>query len=209
MPQTQLNLESPEMMPKTKHDMPALLVLSAMQKFIRRGLELEAMECAVELMHSSQAYCTMVLNRLQVICQEDIDNVANPGIFPFVVATTAAAADAYKKKTDNPGFARMCVANCVIMMARAPKSRRADHFQAAVGLANLLEGKTPAIPDFAFDKHTTQGKKMGRGLAHFRTEGTKLVQPDATTNQQAQFAEAHYEEEAYRLWELKAQRGLR
>ena len=30
------------------------------------------------------------------------------------------------------------------------------------------------IPDYALDKHTYRGKKMGRGLDHFFAEGAKL-----------------------------------
>ena len=53
-----------------------------------------------------------------------------------------------------------------------------------------------SIPDWANDKHTIAGKKLGRGLDHFRSEDAKLV-PPATKDQ--------YEDEAYRLWELQAQ----
>ena len=52
--------------------------VSAMQKAIRRGLEREAMEFAVELMHTSQAFHSMVCNRLEVICHEDLDTLAAP-----------------------------------------------------------------------------------------------------------------------------------
>ena len=40
--------------PRHQHNMPAMACLSAMQKSIRRGMEREAMEFAVELMHTSQ-----------------------------------------------------------------------------------------------------------------------------------------------------------
>ena len=41
------------MMPRTVHNMDALVCISAMQKAIRRGLEEEAMQFAVELLHTS------------------------------------------------------------------------------------------------------------------------------------------------------------
>ena len=59
------------------------------------------------------------------------------------------------------------------MMARAPKSRAGCHFAAAIGLREQLEGYVPAIPDFANDQHTI-GRKMGRGLDHFREEGAQV-----------------------------------
>jgi replication-associated recombination protein RarA len=52
--------------------------ISALQKAIRRGMEREAMEFAVELMHSGKAFHSMVCNRLGVICHEDLDTLAAP-----------------------------------------------------------------------------------------------------------------------------------
>ena len=49
----------------------------------------------------------------------------------------------------------------------------------------------------AGDQHTLAGKKLGRGLDHFRSEGAKLVQPPTEPDP--------YIEEAYRLWQIKQQ----
>jgi hypothetical protein len=43
----------------------------------------------------------------------------------------------------NPGKSRMAIGNAIRMMCSAPKSRTGDHFQAAIGLDNLLNGKAP------------------------------------------------------------------
>jgi replication-associated recombination protein RarA len=172
--------------------------LSAMQKSIRRGLEVEAMEFACELIHTSQGFFTMVCNRLEVISHEDIDTCADPTIVPFVKTAMEQAQEWYKKaiKKDpnNPGAARMPVGNAIRMMCRAIKSREGDHYQAAIGLKSVLEGYVPTIPDWANDGHTLAGKRLGRGLDHFRKESAKLngpVRRDA------------YESEAYRLWKIK------
>ena len=45
------------------------------------------------------------------------------------------------------------------------------------------------------DQHTLAGKKLGRGLDHFRSEGAKLVPPLT--------GDDPYEDEAYRLWAIK------
>jgi replication-associated recombination protein RarA len=71
-------------MPATRHGLPPFECLSAMQKCIRRAMEREAMEFAVELIHSSKGYATMVCNRLEIISHEDIDTQAAPHIVPFV-----------------------------------------------------------------------------------------------------------------------------
>ena len=83
------------------------------------------------------------------------------------------------------------------IMARAPKSRAACHFAAAIGLRSMLRGFAPEIPDWANDQHTLAGKKLGRGLGHFRSEGAKLVPPPTEPDP--------YEDEAYRLWAIKQQ----
>ena len=55
------------MIPGTKNGLPAMATVSAMQKAIRRGMEQQAMEFAVELMHTSKAFHSMVCNRLEVM----------------------------------------------------------------------------------------------------------------------------------------------
>lgn len=184
------------MIPATKHGLNAFGCLSALQKCIRRAMEREAMEFAVELIHTSKAYCTMVANRLEIICHEDIDCVSQPWIVPMVRTSAEQARTWYE--ADNPGKSRMAIGNAILLMCRAKKSREGCHFQAAIGLRSLLLAHKPEIPDWALDRHTTQGRKMGRGMEHFRTEGAKLVpQPDKDA----------YEDEAYEMWKVKDARA--
>jgi len=185
------------MIPPTMNGLPTMACVSAMQKCIRRGMEREAMEFACELIHTSKAFCTMVCNRLEVIAHEDIDTCADPTILPFVVAATAQAKAWYDKDVMKLGKCRMAIGNCIRLLARAKKSREGDHFHAAIGLASLLEGYVPDIPDWANDQHTLVGKRLGRGLEFFRQESAKLHPAPKRTDA--------YEDEAYRLWGLKAQ----
>lgn len=183
------------MIPNTRNGLPAMACVSAMQKCIRRGLEREAMEFAVELMHTSKAFHSMVCKRLEIISHEDIDTQADPAIVPFVATAVAQAMRWYD--AEKPGASRMAIGNAIRLMCRAAKSREGDHFAAAVGLRSLLEGFAPTIPDWANDQHTLAGRKLGRGLDHFRKEGAKLI-PEPT-------APDPYIEDAYRLWEIKQQ----
>lgn len=160
------------MIPGTRGGLNAMTCLSALQKAIRRGTEREAMEFACELLHTSKAFHSMVCNRLEVICHEDLDTLAAPHVVPFVAAAVEQSKARYATKI---GEARLIIGNAIRIMCRAPKSRAGCHFAAAVGLRSLLEGYVPAIPDWALDQHTLAGKKLGRGLDHFRNEGAKLV----------------------------------
>ena len=184
------------MIPDTKNGLPTMASVSAMQKAIRRGMEREAMEFAVELMHTSKAFHSMVCKRLEIISHEDIDTQAEPAIVPFVATAVAQAMKWYD--AEKLGASRMAIGNAIRLMCRAAKSREGDHFAAAVGLRSMLEGFVPTIPDWANDQHTIAGKKLGRGLEHFREEGAKLIPPPT--------GDDPYEDEAYRLWAIK-QRG--
>jgi hypothetical protein len=180
------------MIPPTKNNLPAMEVLSMMQKAIRRGQERQAMEAAVELIHTSKAFHTMTCNRLLVTSYEDIDTIAQPWLVPLV-ATFVDQAMAWYDPV-KIGKSRMAIGTAIRAMSRAAKSREGDHFAIAVGLASEVGGFVPTIPDHAFDMHTLKGKAMGRGLQHFREEGAKLIPPVKPDQ---------YESEAYRMLELK------
>lgn len=103
-----------------------------------------------------------------------------------------------RNPTSSFSRSRLMIGDAIKIMCRSPKSRAGCHFVAAIGLRSMFEGYVPAIPDWANDQHTLGGKKLGRGLDHFRSEGAKLI-PEPT-------AADPYEDEAYRLWAIK-QRG--
>ena len=179
------------MIPRTINNMAVFEVMSALQKHIRRGEEREAMHCACEMGHSSKAFHTILCNRLEIIAHEDI-GLANPQAVIFTAIAVEQAKRMYDEK--KAGKWRMMLGNAIRMLCRSDKSREGDHFQAAIGLRALLEGIAPELPDYAFDMHTTKGKKKGRGVDYFRTESTKLV-PEPEKDE--------YEDEAYVAWERK------
>jgi replication-associated recombination protein RarA len=167
--------------------------LSALQKCIRRGHEREAMEFAVELIHTSKAYCSMVANRLELIAHEDI-GLADPQAVVFTATACEQARRFYDP--DQLAKSRMILGNVIRYLCRANKSREGDHFQAACGLNALLNGYVPNVPDVAHDMHTAKGRRMGRGVDHFMEEGTKLS-PVAATHTDP------YRDEAAQLWHKK------
>ncbi len=179
------------MIPPTVHKMNAFDCISAMQKCIRRGMEREAMEFACELGHTSKAFVSMVCNRLEFICHEDI-GLAAPEVIPLVRLCCQQAKEWYKP--EDHGKWRTPVGTAIRAMCRAAKSREGDHFQSAVGLRSELQDFVPEVPDWAYDMHTRQGKAMGRGLEYFREFCAQLnPSPDEPDG---------YEDEAYEMWTI-------
>jgi replication-associated recombination protein RarA len=161
------------LIPKTINKQDPFVFLSAMQKCIRRGLERQAMEFAVELVHTSKAFCSMVGNRLEIISHEDIDCLAQPHIVPFVRAASQQAREFWTR--EKPGKARLPIGNAIRIMCRAKKSREGDHFNGAIGGAAQFGGFIPEVPDWAHDHHTKVGRKLGRGIDHFRAVSAQLI----------------------------------
>ena len=68
---------------------------------------------------------------------------------------------------------RMVLANAVLAMCRAKKSRIGDEFQIVI-YGRREQGWKLEIPDYALDMHTGRGRNMKRGADHFWSEGVKL-----------------------------------
>ena len=74
---------------------------------------------------------------------------------------------------------RLFLINAVIILARAPKCRVSDNLMITI-FGDIKQGKRLEIPDYAIDKHTFRGRKMGRGKIHFVEEGSKIENQGAT-----------------------------
>ena len=75
--------------------------------------------------------------------------------------------DTVSRKNDS---SRLFLVHAVLYLAMSPKSRIVDNLLSVV----YNDEERHEIPDYALDKHTYRGKKMGRGLEHFLAEGAKL-----------------------------------
>lgn len=142
-------------------------LLSALQKDIRRGKEYEAVFWAAELENfNSRA----LWNRLQVIASEDI-GYANP-MMPLVIdILDKQYYDACRRESDS---CRIFLVDAVVVLAKSEKNRITDDLLNVVYGEIQHEDKKLLIPNYAIDKHTLKGKKMGRGVYYFFNEGTKL-----------------------------------
>jgi replication-associated recombination protein RarA len=164
----------------TKHGYDHYELLSALQKCIRRGLEYEAVHFAVELEEFNP---TMLWNRLKIIACEDI-GPANP-IIPLLIDLLQRQYLAEKAKLAE-GSPRLYFVNAVVCLCRSQKSRITDDLMTVV-YAEREQGMFLSIPDFALDMHTRQGKKLGRGVEQFFSEGNK-VENEAMPNPYTQRA---------------------
>lgn len=141
--------------------------MSAIQKCIRRGMEYHANFFASELEDFNPK---MLWNRLQIIASEDV-GPANP-MMPVIIDTLERKY--WELLRQGNGGCRLFLVNAVTILARSQKSRDADDLITIIEIQRNILHQKIAIPDFALDKHTVAGKKMGRGFEHFFDEGCKL-----------------------------------
>jgi replication-associated recombination protein RarA len=131
-------------------------------------MEYEAAHFAVELEEFNP---TMLWNRLKIIASEDI-GPANP-VMPLLIDYLQKQYLTEKSKLAESGY-KLYLMNAVVCLCRSQKSRIADDLQTVVYMERE-DGKLPAIPDFALDKHTARGKALGKGIDDFFTEGNKVA----------------------------------
>lgn len=154
--------------PSTLHGHDPYEVVSAFQKMVRRSREREAMAWALEMVMSNKWHYTFLLNRIRVICYEDI-GLADPQ----AVFTVIQACDLIAERYQKPPYL-LAISHIVRALCRAAKSREGDEFMQVTALDFVANGPGE-IPDVALDKHTLRGKKQGRGMDHFVSEGSRVM----------------------------------
>jgi replication-associated recombination protein RarA len=143
-------------------------VASAFQKSIRRGLEDEALHWAVELDKSN--FGLYAWKRMRIMASEDV-GLAEPLLPAVVHALYQNCLEQRKKRDVKHGPERLFLVHAVLFLVRARKSRIVDH-----ALISYYGNHKPRpIPDYALDKHTGAGRRMGRGVEHFFTDGIQLA----------------------------------
>jgi len=152
----------------TKNGYEPFEVVSALQKMIRRGKEVEAMYWAMELETTNPSW---LWKRLMIIAIEDI-GLADPD----VVVLVKNLWDVYDK-IKSMGKGRQPEGNilglAILSMCRANKNREADDFGYMMYLRRK-DGMRLEIPDVAIDQHTRRGKEMGRGDEFWFKEANRL-----------------------------------
>jgi hypothetical protein len=147
-------------------------LISALQKYIRRGILEEAVLIAREMYETSPELEAHLWNRLMVISACD----CNDGTFlqTLVVESLHRVGMRMQRGT---GERWLFIVQAVRYLVSFPKDETTDELcmWSRHTMNNNL--RTPVIPDYAIDIHTEAGRKLGRGMEHFLTEGTVVSNP--------------------------------
>lgn len=152
-------------------------LLSAMQKFIRRSMEEEALYCFYELEATG---CYLIAkNRLLVTVYEDV-GLANQELVNSINLHTHRMDEFYKS---NNGAWRLVLGYIILSACRGQKTRVTDQFVCTVA-AKMIDGFYVDFNehDFVYDMHTLKGKQLKRGAQHFYDEGSKIIESKITTD---------------------------
>jgi replication-associated recombination protein RarA len=152
----------------TKNNYDFFECSSAFQKSIRRGDEDVALFCGVELHESG--FHKYAWKRMLIMVSEDV-GLANPHL-PATVHALYNTYNELAKKKDKHAPERLQFIHAILLLVRSQKSRLVDWCTCDV--FNDHDAKLLELPDYTFDQHTRKGKRMGRGLDHFWTEGCHL-----------------------------------
>ena len=166
---------------KTRNGLNGDEVISALQKSIRRGKERDACEFAYEMYITSPQFEEKLWRRLLAISVEDI-GMGNTNAPIFIHSLNQMRKECQYNEADRAMF----FVHAIRYLCQSEKDRSSDLLKNIV-IKNFAMGYVPEIPDIAFDKHTTRGKKMGRGSEHFLNEASIVIPQKKVDN--------HYKEE--------------
>ena len=152
----------------TRNGISGDLVISALQKSIRRGLAEEAVTFAYEMYITSQQFEDKLWRRLQAISVEDVGfgDLSAPVL---INALNQMRQNFPYTDGDRPIF----FVHAIRYLAAAKKDRTSDNLKNIV-ITEFEYGRQPVIPDFALDMHTEKGRAMGRDFKHFLAEGSRV-----------------------------------
>ena len=176
----------------SKHGISADLLISAVQKCIRRGEEDLAMRFAYELYVTSSFHEEKLWTRLMVIPVEDI-GFGDPNALMIVKTLNELRKEFPYGDGDRPIFFLYAIR----YLCRCKKERSTDHVKNIIMKEND-KGQIPEIPDYAYDMHTNKGRfELGRDIFYFLDEASKVI-PQWEDYDDTYFRQLYkmYEEEA-------------
>ena len=151
----------------TRNGIKGDLIISALQKSIRRSMTEEAIIFAFEMYITSSQFEDKLWRRLQAISVEDVGfgDLNSPIL---INSLNQMRQNFPYSDGDRPIF----FVHAIRYLSAAKKDRTSDHMKNIV-INEFRYGKKPIIPDFAIDMHTEEGRKQGRDFQHFLNEASK------------------------------------
>lgn len=154
----------------TYHGFKADLVISSLQKEIRRGNTENAALLAYEMVLTSPAMEDYLWQRLMIISVEDVgygDLMA-----PVLISSLVQMLDKFDRSVAER---KLFAVHAVRYLCSRQKDRSSDeminYFMQSVESGKL----SLSIPDYAVDMHTHDGQAMGRDIQHFWAEGSQIA----------------------------------
>jgi replication-associated recombination protein RarA len=154
----------------SKSGLPCDELISALQKCIRRGLTENALMVAREMFVSGPALRAHMWQRLQVIACEDVGDGSYSE--PVVLDSLCRIYERVIGESESDGW--VTVVHAVRFLADRSKDRTSSEVAALV-ISWHDQGAPVEIPDAAVDMHTARGRAMGRGLAHYASDGAQVA----------------------------------
>lgn len=159
---------------------PADVVISALQKFIRRSKTEEAVRAAYELFLSGEELTDYLWSRLMTISAEDV-GLGDPMASVVVNNLWRASRACGRESADYPLF----FVHATRYLCACPKERGSS-LLSSVTKRRIRRGDPFPIPDYVYDMHTCEGQSRGRNMDHFLSEAA-CVEPAAALGER----EAH------------------
>jgi replication-associated recombination protein RarA len=144
-------------------------LISAFQKYIRRGKLEDALLVAREMCETSSELEEKMWERILVISVEDVGS--GTFIEPLIVESLYRL---HARFPEGAGERWLFATDAVRYLATSSKDRTSDEL--AMWTVHMLQcgERRVVIPDYALDVHTRQGQEMGRSSLHFLTESSRI-----------------------------------
>jgi replication-associated recombination protein RarA len=153
---------------KTISGIDADLVISAIQKEIRRNHVENATTLAYEMLKTSRELEEYLWQRLRVISVEDV-GLANP-----TAAMMIHSLDAMRNTIPQDGDRGLFAIHAVRYLCESMKDRSSDELYNWVMKCYANGTIKPEIPEYAIDKHTRLGQERKMTEKEFYLEGSKV-----------------------------------
>ncbi len=153
---------------QTRSGLAADLVISALQKEIRRNHPENAATLAYEMLITSEDMEEYLWFRLKTISVEDV------GFGTPMAPVLIGVMDQMRKTFKQPGDRGLLAIHAVRYLCQCQKDRSSDEMYNWIIKEYKSGNLRPQIPDYAVDKHTLQGQLEGKDEDYFYSTGSQV-----------------------------------